>query len=68
MGKCNNDTFWGKLFQPVTLMLKNIAHKMIECHFFNILFYYYLYIISYDIISAIELKNLLYSKITWPFV
>ena len=45
MGKCNNDEFLGKLFQPVTSMLKNIVHKMIECHIFLyiilLLFIYY---------------------------
>ena len=43
-------------------MLIDIVNLMIKCHIF-------LYIISYDIISAIELKkNLLYWKITWSFV
>ena len=47
MGKCNNDAFWGKLFQPVTRMLIYIVNKMIECHIF-------LYIISYDIIQPLN--------------
>ena len=47
MGKCNNDEFWDKLFQPVTWMLICIVNKMIECHIF-------LYIISNDIIQPLN--------------